>query len=604
MTTYEPDLAAAPLRPALFRGLSGLWPLALIGTAIVVLAALRATMGLPDYVGADNDDVMRLVEVRDWLSGQSWFDTVQPRLGPEGGTLMHWSRLVDLPIGALIRLFSLVLSPEAAEAAALGLWPMLLILPVLLAIGRACRSIGGAPVMIIGLVLGTLLLLTNIRFRPGNIDHHNVQFLLVALMVMGLVETARPRLGHAICGLAAGLAIAVGAETTPLVAMVGAIVACRWAVHGVAMRDEATAFGLSLSLTVTAAFFATTPPRLYSAVTCDSLSLGFFALATAGGSLLALSALTASARATGWRLATLTGVGAALVSLALQIAPQCLQSPLASLDPLLKSLWLANVEEAQSIVAIAEKRPSFLGFGYGVGLLGTLVCLWRAWHGTRRELHLVCLALVLPALLIGTVQARGTVFASLLALYPLSLAIIDLRRHAHGPPRRTAAELGFALLCLLSIPSVWALATALVMQLAGTAEAEAETTPSCTTRQAMAALAAEPAGVVAGASNLGASILRFTPHRALSAPYHRNQQGLLAGLRAGMEPPDAARIVLRESGATLLAYCLGDGEVAMLSSRYPAGLYAGLARGQVPDYLEPVAGTRDAPLQLYRVVRP
>ncbi|MFP5076720.1 hypothetical protein ACLE20_05385 [Rhizobium sp. YIM 134829] len=605
MTTFEPDLAAAPASAwqARLARLAGIWPLALIGWTIVALGGLRATAGLSDYVGTDNDDVMRLVEVRDWLAGQSWFDLVQPRLGLEGGTLMHWSRFVDLPIGLLIRFFDLFLSSEAAEAAALTAWPLLLILPVLLAIGRACRSIGGQPVMLAGFVLGTLSLLSNPRFQPGNIDHHNVQILLVTLMVMGLVERGRPVLGHAVTGLAAGLAIAVGAETTPLVAVVCAIVACRWAVHGARLRDEATAFGLTLAITVSAAFFATTPPHLYSTVTCDNLSLGFFTLATAGGSLLALCSLTVSAKSARIRLGALALAAVGLAALAVAVAPQCLQSPLATLDPLLKSLWLSHVEEAQSILAIAETRPSFLGFGYGVGLLGTLICLLRAWRGERRELHLIFLALVLSALLIGMVQARGTVFASLLALYPLALAIIDLRRHAHGPPRRASAELAFALLVLLSIPSVWGLGTIGLMTVTGkeTELTGARSAGACTGRDAMAPLAAEPTGVVAGPSNLGASILRFTAHRALSGPYHRNQQGLLAGLRAGMEPPPAAARLLQESGATLLAFCPSDGEVALLSSTYPDGLYAALLRGEVPAYLTPVNGSRDAPLRLYRV---
>ena len=64
--------------------------------------ALLLALSLPfatDYVGVDNDDRMRLVVVRDLLAGQSWFDTTQYRLGLAGGTLMHWSRFVDLPIG-------------------------------------------------------------------------------------------------------------------------------------------------------------------------------------------------------------------------------------------------------------------------------------------------------------------------------------------------------------------------------------------------------------------------------------------------------------------------------------------------------------------------
>lgn len=49
-----------------------------------------------------NDDAMRLVQVRDLLAGQSWFDVTQYRLGLETGTPMHCSRLIDLPIDVTI----------------------------------------------------------------------------------------------------------------------------------------------------------------------------------------------------------------------------------------------------------------------------------------------------------------------------------------------------------------------------------------------------------------------------------------------------------------------------------------------------------------------
>src|SRR3546814_11452087 len=70
---------------------------------------------------------MRLVEVRDLLAGQGWFDLTQYRLGLEGGTPMHWSRLVDLPIALLVKLGGFFLAQEQAEAVALTLWPLLLI---------------------------------------------------------------------------------------------------------------------------------------------------------------------------------------------------------------------------------------------------------------------------------------------------------------------------------------------------------------------------------------------------------------------------------------------------------------------------------------------
>jgi hypothetical protein len=124
---------------------------------------------------------------------------------------------------------------------------------------------------------------------------------------------------------------------------------------------------------------------------------------------------------------------------------------------------------------------------------------------------------------------------------------------------------------------------------------------SCTDAAAMAALAREPAGVVSGPSNLGAHVLRFSPHRVLSAPYHRNQGGMLTELHAAMAVPRDAVKFLRGAGVSVLAYCRSDPQTSNVIAVAPGGLYAELAKGNVPDWLQPVPQTETAPLRLFRV---
>src|SRR5436853_4529318 len=63
----------------------------------------------------DSDDAMRIVQVRDLMAGQGWFDLTAQRINPPKGLLLHWSRVVDVPIVALISVFRLFASAEAAE---------------------------------------------------------------------------------------------------------------------------------------------------------------------------------------------------------------------------------------------------------------------------------------------------------------------------------------------------------------------------------------------------------------------------------------------------------------------------------------------------------
>ena len=575
--------------------------------ALVVIALLLA-VSLPfaaDYVGGDNDDTMRLVMVRDLLSGQGWFDTVQYRLGLAGGTPMHWSRLIDLPIANLVSFFSLFAGERQAEALALAVWPCLLVAPMLYFAGLGGYRLGGAMAMHVTLILTAILIVSVNRFKPGAIDHHNVQLVLVAGIAAMLLAPAMRARDHAIAGVLAGFAIAIGVETTPLVGAACLIVTLRWAWRGRAFREAAAAFGLALALTVTAAFFATVAPSHYSQVTCDSLSYGFYALATLGGGVLFLTASLASGGSLPARLAALALAGGVLALAVLIIAPGCLSNPLDTLDPLLKTFWLDGVVEAQSAIDQFRHEPASIGTFYASGLLAIGVCLWRVAHRKAVEPHLILLALLAVAFAISLVQVRGAVFVYVLAAMPLGLMIADLRAASNAEPRNVKRALAFIGVTLAATPATWALAGAMAPgQSANVLRAEFTSgppPPACTDEAVLAPLSHEPAGVVAAVSDLGAPILRFTGHRVLSAPYHRNQGGMLTELHIGLSNPRQAEAFLRGARVTLLAFCPGNTQTTLIADAEPQGLYASLLKGEVPPYLEQVTDAQGPVLRLYRV---
>ena len=573
--------------------------------AIGLLLALRLPFAT-DYVGGDNDDVMRLVMVRDLIAGQGWFDTMQYRLGLEGGTLMHWSRFVDLPIANLIGFFSLFFEEQQAEAIALAVWPSLLVIPVLFGMGLAGYRLGGTGAMHATLVLTTLFVVTLNRFRPGSIDHHNLQLALIACIAAMLLDPKMRARDHAVAGALAAFAIAIGVETTPLIGAVCLIVALRWVWYGEAFRPAAAAFGMALALAVTFAFFATVAPSRYSQVTCDSLSYGFYALATVGGGVLFITVSLASERTLAGRFAALCIAGIVIAASVLLIAPGCLSNPLDTLDPLLQTFWLAGVIEAQSIVAQFQREPGLIGTFYAPGLIGILVCLWRIRRGVAVEAHIVVLALLSVAFAVTLIQVRGAIFSNMLSALPLGFAIAELRRAANADPKNLRIGFSFAALTLAATPPVWTLAGSLVPgrtqeALKSEFSATAEAQPTCTDTAAMASVAAQPVGVVAAASDLGATILRYSGHRVLAGPYHRNQGGLLTALHIGLSNPHQAEAFLRGAHVTLLAFCSTEAETRNIAEAEPLGLYAELEKGKVPAYLEPVAGTENAALRLYRL---
>jgi hypothetical protein len=578
---------------------------------LVGLVAIMQSLWYVDYVGKDNDDVMRLVVVRDLLAGQGWFDPMQYRLGLEGGTPMHWSRLIDLPIAALILFFSTVLPEMQAEAAALFVWPLLTTIPVLYAAAAGARRLSGGAdsrvAAVLGLVAAFLFVLSVGRFRPGAIDHHNVQMAIVAVLAACLVQPFARTGAYALGGLAAALAIAVGAETTPQIAIACAAMAGLWLWSGEPARRAAMAFGLTLALALTAFFYLTIPPARYGTVVCDALSLGFYAIGAVGAAGLCLAAAALSGRTLPVRFAGLAVVGAATGLTALLVAPQCLSNPLASLDPLLVRMWLSSVTEAQPVWRQLAYEPFTAGGYYVVPLIALLCAAFAVRSGRMVREHLVLAAMIAVAYAIALIQVRGAVFSNLLSLFVLAPVVASLRSRSNADPKNAGKGLAFAGMALASIPFVWALAGALASTgydtLTGKVEAAASASDdraACLQQAAMAPLAAEPDGVVANVSNVGATVLRYTGHRTLSAPYHRNQAGMLAELQIGLSRPEEARRYLDEAGVTLIAFCASDPQVGNMAREAPDGLYAELRTGRVPDWLEPVPGTLGQPLEIFR----
>lgn len=584
------------------------WVAILVYTLIVIAVLLIFNRNATDYVGADNDDAMRLVEVRDLLNGQGWFDMMQYRLGLAEGTLMHWSRFIDLPIASLISFFRLFVTPERGEVIALAVWPLFLVLPFMAAMALVGRRIGGMVGMHIALIQTAVLIVTSNRYLPGSIDHDNVQLGLVALIIAMLVDEKYRASSFAIAALASAIAIGIGAETTPLIAVACMAVAVLWAWEGKAFSAAASAFALTLTLAISAAFFATVPPHYYSMVTCDNLSLGFYGITTVGGLALLASSILASDLSRLWRFVVLVGNGVVVFAATVLLAPQCLRSPLADLDPMIVKYWLNSVTEAQSILVLSHTDPTSIGAFYAVGLLAIGVCLFRILRGDRAQLHAVLLALVAVNWVIALIQVRGAVFANLTAIPVLTLFVMDLRRVSNANPESISAGLFYIVGVLMSVPAVWAVGGGLAssnianaFSKTSTASAAEDDESKCSSRQALAPLAALPAGVVVAASNLGTPILRFTDHRVLSGPYHRDGAGMLAEMNIGFANPGDARSLLQTAGATLLVYCRIDPQTELFAKLKPEGLYAELAKGNIPDYLEPLPHTDDKNIQFFRV---
>lgn len=567
---------------------------ALAGTAAML--AWHAAGGFPTLAdsGGDNDSVLRLVQVRDLIAGQGWFDPVQYRMGPEGGFAMHWSRLVDLPIALLVAAFG--------ETAALIVWPSLLFALGLFAIVRAAREAAGDAAVLPAAVLGGMALHASGNFVPAALDHHNVQLVLTLAALLCLLRApASPRAGLLAGGFAAAM-LAVGMETAPYAAAACAVVSLAFLIRGEEEARLARGFGAAFAGVGAAALAAALPARDWLSVQCDAFSFPQASLAMLGGGGLALIACVPALRQSrARRAAALCALAVPAAWLALAAFPQCLGDPYAGVDPQLKRYWLDAVSEARSAASVFLSRPILFLGSYATPLLALLVLAWTVARKGMDRSRAVLAAFLLAALAVSAWQVRGAVFALAIAVIVLAGWVAGLRSRALREGG-TRAQLAMAAGWIASFSLSWQLAGALLLP-AGAAEGQEKAGGRCYAHADYEALAALPPGLVLAVSNQGSPILRNTPHSVLNGPYHRNNEGNRAALDMLMGGEDEARAAALGRGVDYVVLCRGNPETAFLVRSAPQGLLADLDAGRAPAWLTPLAAGQDEALKIYRIVR-
>src|SRR5687768_17749815 len=101
-----------------------LW-LLLFWLVTCLLMVFNRSKGIYWFALPDTDDNLRMMQVRALLGGQDWYDLRQHRMNPPDGLNVHWSRIVDLPIAAIILLMKPFVGGALAEKTAVAVAPML-----------------------------------------------------------------------------------------------------------------------------------------------------------------------------------------------------------------------------------------------------------------------------------------------------------------------------------------------------------------------------------------------------------------------------------------------------------------------------------------------
>ncbi|MEZ5953118.1 MAG: hypothetical protein R3C13_02315 [Hyphomonas sp.] len=563
------------------------WALGIAGlifASVIVWSLLDGHVGRP---GPDGDDVMRLVQIRDLLAGQGWFDMHQYRLGPEGGTLMHWSRIPDVPILLFYHLFDLFMPSETALMWAISVWPPLSILIVLAGLILGARHLGDGRVLVFTLIVALPVFLVHFRFLSGAIDHHNLQLGLLALAVgASLDPLARPG-RYSLSGIALGLSVAIGAETYPYIAVLCAFHALDWANSGARVRRGTAAFGGAFAATVLLSFLTMVGPAQWGAAYTDTLSVISLAGALIGGTGLAAAAWFASDRPKPVRFGALAAIGLTTALAVAVLAPDGFANPLDALPEEVRTLWLSNVSEARAMFAPADDRWQFAAFALGLPVSALAISALAILRGRETRVHVLFAALLVVAIALMFYQIRFYVFAHLIAIWPMALWCASAFQSGRdGQGSRVAYLLPLA----LANPMLWILP---VMLVEPPVPPQGTTDAACLSPQMLALLHQVPPGTIVAGVNMGSPILAETPHRALSGNYHRDAAGIAAAFDIFAAEPAEAHQKLEAVGASYVLFCAGTPENRILAKTRPDGLLARLDAGAAPGWLEPLGREED-----------
>ena len=577
----------------------------LIWLGVSLLLVITAIQPIMSGIGLGPDDQLRQVQIRDWLAGQSWFDTTQYRIGIPDSQPMHWPRLIEIPFAAIILILTPLVGGSVAEIIAMTLVPLVLLGAAIWLIFKIAGEVFEEKTAILAAALTATAVPVVIQLRPMRIDHHGWQVVLALLALWTIYWPNVKRAGIAL-GLTLALLLSISLEGLPLAVGFMAFLAIRWVFD----KNESARLFWTLSSLIggISVLFLLTQGHFNTALNyCDAVSPIHIVAAVVGG-LIILPVSYRNADTIAVRVMTLLFGGAAALATILMIEPKCTAGAFGQIDPLVRQYWLTNVAEGLPIWQ--QKLKTAVGLFGGSILIGLLTFAYlhrkTGQNIDRNKLIILGTALVfaiLVSIFVQRASATAAAFSVPLMAWAVRQWFIRAREVQNFLPRVLAS----AAVILLVLPGPIAIAAYDRIQYIAQNESEAsakigETQIVCDAPESLAKLNSLPRTDIAAPFNLGPRILLLTPHSVLASSHHRNDEAMADQIRIFVSKPDVSRKILAERDIKYLAVCPEEEELGIYETLYPQGLWAKLASDAHPDWLQPVH-LRDSGLKVWRIVK-
>lgn len=589
-----------------------------LGPVLIALAAWGAMSAylLHQYWGSilsfnlsDPDDAMRMAQVRDLLGGQAWWDLMQHRINPvHGGALMHWSRLVDMPIAAGILILEPILGRSGAERIVMAGLPLVLGALTSVACALGFRHLPDRRIASIAPPIIVMMSFVIAQYRPMRVDHHGWQILLATLL---LWQALRPptRQAGLLGGVAAAALLSISIEGLPIVTLFAGLAALRWTLHARESDRDWLCFYLGgLAGGAVLLQFVTRGPAGLTGTWCDSLSAPYllsFAVAAAAVALIA----RANPATRLMRLGLLALAAVLAVTAIVGVEPLCAKGPFATLDPVVRRYWYISVIEGQPITSTKPPLTIFIIVPTLLGLAGTLFAWWRSEGAAPRRVWATLLIALVGAAALSMMVMRTTSTAHVYALpgiAALVLAALDGARKIRLMPLRIILSAA-AVLILLPLPAsmtvnylLGKLAPKAV--LGGKRHASAASfARNCLTPETVGKLQKIAPSTLVTPIDIGPSLLFWTHHSVVATGHHRNNAAMADAIRTFISPPTEAETYVRKEKAAYIVFCPPAADVQLYARANKQGLMAALLADKPPAWLEKVPFPGKPAMAVWRV---
>ncbi|MGB5075853.1 MAG: hypothetical protein WBO17_00025 [Sphingorhabdus sp.] len=574
------------------------WHILLIWLCVSAALIVQGWSEIVMHSGWDPDDQLRLVQLRDFIAGQSWFDTIQYRMNQPSGAPMHWSRMVELPLAFIVMSLRPLVGQSVAEMIATTAVPLLLLGWITIMLARIAERISSREAGVIAALITLSSAALLMQLRPMRIDHHGWQ-IAMAVLALSTIFWSDSRKAGSILGIALAFWLHISLEGAVMTAGFFLFVGMRWVLDPA--RAQRLLWTVISFVTASLLLFMSTQARgFYATSFCDTISPPHI-----WGFLFAAFILvpTIIMRPSDWRLrlgaSVIASVGAILIIL--NLAPQCVGGAFGSMDLLVREYWYSNVHEGLPIWHQSWRTALSLSAGLCCGA-ASWIFLFRRMKGDGRQRLIIMGFFLLYGLVLSILVIRTISVASAYAI-PVTAALIAALFERYRQSKIPAIRLGLvAIMLLFLVPG--AVVSTMLQAIPKPADAEnpsaVAANASCQSALSVAALTDIPDAYFIAPFDMGPMILAQTPHAVLASSHHRNEQAMHDQIEIFRSAPAHAYRLLTSRGITHLVACKHEAELGLYAKKDPEGLWAMIDNGKIPGWLEPLPD-RGKGIKVWRV---